>query len=253
VAKDEKGKAKGGTKQPGGKGGAGKPSSKPPAKPQQQQASAKKSGGGKGTAAATAPATGGHKEIAKDYVPRMQTLYFEKVVPALMEKLHLKNPMQVPKLNKIVINVGVGKGHEEPKLMESVIGEVSSITGMKPLITKAKTSISNFKLREGSPIGVKVTLRRKVMWEFLDRLYNLAIPRIRDFRGVSDKSFDGRGNYTLGIKEQIIFPEINYDSVEKLHGMDITFVTTARNDEQAREFLRELGMPFRKKDAPAQR
>ncbi|MDK9700215.1 MAG: 50S ribosomal protein L5 [bacterium] len=177
----------------------------------------------------------------------MQETYKEKVIPALMEKLKLTNPMQVPKLVKIVINVGVGKGHEEAKLLESVVGEVSSITGMKPIVTKAKKSISNFKLREGMPIGVKTTLRRTVMWEFLDRFFNLAVPRIRDFRGVSDKSFDGRGNYTLGIKEQIIFPEINYDSVEKLHGMDITFVTTALNDEHARELLRELGMPFRKK------
>ncbi len=244
MAKDDKskkgGSAKPGSAKPAAKGG------KPPA-----QQSKKASSGGKSAVAATAPAGGGHKEVPAGYIPRMQTVYHEKVVPALMEKLQLKNRMQVPRLNKVVINVGVGKGHEEAKLLDSVVGEVSSITGMKPLVTKAKKSISNFKLREGMPIGVKVTLRRKLMWEFLDRLFNLAIPRIRDFRGVSDKSFDGRGNYTLGVKEQIIFPEINYDSVEKLHGMDITFVTTARTDEHAREFLRELGMPFRKKETAA--
>ena len=248
MAKEDKSKQKGG--KPGGKPGA-KPAAKPAAKggkPAAPQAAAKAKGGGKASAVATAPASGGHQPIAADYIPRLQTIYTDKVIPALMEKLQLTNPMEVPKLKKIVINVGVGKGHEDAKLMESIIGEVSSITGMKPIVTKAKKSISNFKLREGMPIGVKVTLRRKVMWEFADRLFNLAIPRIRDFRGVSDKSFDGRGNYTLGVKEQIIFPEINYDSVEKIHGLDITFVTTAKNDEHAREMLRELGMPFRKKN-----
>ncbi|MCX7835390.1 MAG: 50S ribosomal protein L5 [bacterium] len=174
--------------------------------------------------------------------------YQEKVLPTLKEKLKLSNPMEVPKLHKVVINVGVGRSHDDTKYIDSVVGEVASITGLKPVITKAKKSISNFKLREGMPVGVKVTLRRAVMWEFVDKLFHLAIPRIRDFRGVSDKAFDGRGNYTLGIKEQIIFPEINYDAVERIHGMDITFVTTAKSDEHARELLRELGMPFRKRE-----
>lgn len=228
----------------------GKPTGKATA-PQKQQKSATPAKGkstGKGGVAATAPASGGHTTLDKSYKPRMQLFYEEKVIPALREKLQLKNPMEVPRLHKIVINVGIGKANEDAKLLDSVVGEVASISGMKPVVTKAKKSISNFKLREGMPVGVKVTLRRSIMWEFIDRLFHLSIPRIRDFRGVSDKAFDGRGNYTLGIKEQIIFPEVNYDAVERLHGMDITFVTTAKTDDQARELLRELGMPFRKRE-----
>lgn len=177
---------------------------------------------------------------------RLKDLYKKELVPALMEKFQYKNMMEVPKLEKIVINMGVGDAKENPKFLESAVNDLSIITGQRPVVTQAKKSVSNFKVREGMKIGAKVTLRGDRMYEFADRLLNVALPRVRDFRGVSARSFDGRGNYSLGIHEQLIFPEINYDKVEKVRGMDIVFVTTAKTDEEGREFLTLLGMPFAK-------
>jgi large subunit ribosomal protein L5 len=178
---------------------------------------------------------------------RLFKTYKEEIHAKLLDEFKLENKMAVPRLQKIVINVGVGEAIENAKLLDTVTSNVAAITGQKPVTTKSKKSISNFKLREGVPIGCKVTLRKKVMYEFLDRLINLALPRTRDFQGVPDKSFDGRGNYTLGIKEHTIFPEIDVDKVDKLHGMDITFVTTAETDEQAYALLKHFGMPFVKR------
>jgi large subunit ribosomal protein L5 len=177
--------------------------------------------------------------------PRLQRFYEETVRGKLQEQFGFSTPMRVPRLEKITINVGLGEASKNPKLLEKVVGEIGAITGQKAVVTKAKKAISNFGLREGVPVGVTVTLRRDRMWEFLDRLVNVAMPRIRDFRGVPTRSFDGRGNYTMGVKEQLIFPEIDYDKVEKIHGMDITFVTTTNRDDEALALLRELGMPFR--------
>jgi large subunit ribosomal protein L5 len=177
--------------------------------------------------------------------PRLQRFYEETVRGKLQEQFGFGTPMRVPRLAKITINVGLGEASKNPKLLEKVVAEIGAITGQKAVVTKAKKAISNFGLREGVPVGVTVTLRRDRMWEFLDRLVNVAMPRIRDFRGVPTRSFDGRGNYTMGVKEQLIFPEIDYDKVEKIHGMDITFVTTTTRDDEALALLRELGMPFR--------
>ncbi len=177
-------------------------------------------------------------------VPRLKKLYQEYVIPEMMKKFGYKNVAQVPRLVKIVINMGVGQATQDPKLLEMAMKELAKITGQQPVIRRARKSISNFKLRAGMAIGCKVTLRRERMYEFLDRLINAAIPRVRDFRGLSDKSFDGRGNYTLGIKEHVIFPEINVDEIERIFGMDITIVTTAKTDEEAYELLRLFGMPF---------
>lgn len=177
-------------------------------------------------------------------VPRLKERYDNEINPALMKKFGYKSPMQVPKLEKIVINMGVGDAKENAKALDAAAGDLAIITGQKPIITKAKKSVANFKIRQGMPIGCKVTLRGNRMYEFADKLLNIALPRVRDFRGVSDKAFDGRGNYSLGIKEQLIFPEIEYDKVEKVRGMDVVFVTTAKTDEEARELLRLLGMPF---------
>ncbi|RDV83375.1 50S ribosomal protein L5 [Ammonifex thiophilus] len=179
------------------------------------------------------------------YVPRLKKKYQEEVVPALMEKFGYKNVMEVPKLIKIVINMGLGEAVQNPKVIDAAVEDLKAITGQMPLITRAKRSIAGFKLRAGMPIGAKVTLRGHRMYDFLDKLINVVLPRVRDFRGVSPRSFDGRGNYTLGLKEQIIFPEIDYDKVDKIRGMDITIVTSAETDEEARELLRLLGMPFR--------
>lgn len=179
------------------------------------------------------------------YVPRLQEKYKEEIVPKLKEQFQYSSVMQVPKLDKICINQGIGEATQDKKLADTAQSELSLITGQKPVLTKAKKSISNFKLREDMVIGAKVTLRKKQMWEFLDRLLSVALPRVRDFRGVNDKSFDGRGNYTLGIKEQIIFPEIDIDKVNRITGMDITFVTTAQTDKEAYELLKEIGMPFK--------
>ena len=181
-------------------------------------------------------------------VPRLLEKYKKEVVPSLMKFFNFKSVMQVPKIQKIVLNIGVGQATQDPKILEDAAKELESIVGQKPAIRKAKKSISNFKLREGMNIGCMVTLRGAKMYEFLDRLINIAIPRIRDFRGVSDKSFDGRGNYTLGIKEHMIFPEVNVDKITRLYGMDITIVTSAKTDQQAYELLKALGMPFRKKE-----
>lgn len=177
---------------------------------------------------------------------RLRDDYENEIKKALTEKFGYKNVMQIPRLDKIVINMGVGEAKENAKIMESAVKDMTTISGQKPVVTKAKKSVANFKLREGMPIGCKVTLRGERMYEFADRLINLALPRVRDFRGVSAESFDGRGNYALGLKEQIIFPEIEYDKVDKVRGMDIIFVTTAQTDEEARELLRLFGMPFKR-------
>jgi large subunit ribosomal protein L5 len=179
---------------------------------------------------------------------RLSETYKKDIVPDLMKKFGYTSLMQVPRLNKIVINMGVGDAVADPKLLEEAVKELETITGQKPSIRKARKAISNFKLREGLNIGAKVTLRRERMYEFLDRLINIALPRVRDFRGLSDKSFDGRGNYSLGIKEQIIFPEINVDKIGKVLGMDVTIVTTAPSDNEAYELLQSFGVPFRKKE-----
>ena len=175
---------------------------------------------------------------------RLQEKYDNEVVQALMEKFGYKNIMEVPKLEKIVLNMGVGEAKDNSKVLDSAVSDMQIIAGQKPVITRAKKSIANFKLRENMPIGCKVTLRKTQMFEFADKLMNVALPRVRDFRGASSKAFDGRGNYAIGVKEQLIFPEIEYDKIDKIRGMDIIFVTTAKTDEEARELLRFLGMPF---------
>lgn len=175
---------------------------------------------------------------------RLNELYKSEVAPALMKKFEYKSVMQIPKLDKIVINVGCGEARENSKVVDAIVSDLAQITGQKPIICKAKKSVANFKLREGMPIGVKVTLRGDRMYEFLDRFYNLALPRVRDFRGINPNSFDGRGNYAMGIKEQLIFPEIDYDKIDKVRGMDIIMVTTANTDEEARELLKLMGAPF---------
>jgi len=171
--------------------------------------------------------------------------YRQEIVPQMMKKFNYKNVMEVPKLEKIVINMGVGEAIQNPKALEAAVNDLTQITGQRPIVTKARKSIAAFKLRSGMKIGCKVTLRGNRMYDFLDKLVNVVLPRVRDFRGVSPRSFDGRGNYTLGLREQVIFPEIDYDKVDKVRGMDITIVTTAKNDEEARELLRYVGMPFR--------
>ena len=176
---------------------------------------------------------------------RLKDKYLKEVKPALKEKFGYQNVMEIPKLEKVVINMGVGEATQNPKALDGAVADIMAITGQRPLVTRAKKSIAAFKLRAGVPIGAKVTLRGERMWEFVDRLINAALPRVRDFRGVSPKAFDGRGNYTLGLKEQLIFPEIDYDKIDKVRGMDVVFVTTAKTDEEAREMLRLMGMPFR--------
>jgi large subunit ribosomal protein L5 len=177
---------------------------------------------------------------------RLKDYYKNDVSPALMKKFGYKSVMQIPKLDKIVLNVGCGEARENAKVIDSVVSDITAITGQKPIITKAKKSVANFKLRQGMNIGVKVTLRQDKMYEFLDRLFNIALPRVRDFRGINPNSFDGRGNYSLGVKEQLIFPELEYDKIDKVRGMDIIFVTTAKTDEEARELLTMMGAPFAK-------
>jgi len=177
--------------------------------------------------------------------PRLRERYKKEVVPGLMKQFGYTSPMQVPRLDRIVINMGLGAAVGNPKVIDAAVEELKAITGQKPVVTRSKKAIANFKLREGLPIGAKVTLRRERMWEFLDRLVTLALPRVRDFRGTSPKAFDGAGNYTLGLKEQIVFPEIEFDRVESVKGMNITFVTTAESNEEAKELLARLGMPFR--------
>ncbi len=183
-----------------------------------------------------------------DYVPRLLETYKKEVVPQLMKRFGYKSVMQVPRLEKIVLNMGVGEAVQDSKQLDRAVEDLTVIAGQKPIVTRAKKSISNFKLREGNKIGCKVTLRRWRMYEFLDRLISIGIPRVRDFRGLSDRAFDGRGNYSLGIREQIIFPEIDYDKIDRIRGLDITIVTTARTDEECYELLAGFGMPFRRKN-----
>jgi len=201
--------------------------------------------GGKG-------AKGGSKNAAEafkydpDYTPRLADYYSDKVVPALRDKFKHGNSMMTPRLQKVVVNMGLGQAVANPKIIDSAVEDLRLITGQQPIVRRARKSIASFKLREGLPIGVKVTLRRNRMWEFVDRLFNIALPRVRDFKGVSPKGFDGQGNYTMGIKEQIVFPEIDYDKVDAIRGMNISFVTTAANNDEGRELLLLLGMPFRR-------
>ena len=182
--------------------------------------------------------------MADKKVPNLKAKYTAEVAPALMQKFGYKSTMQIPRLDKIVINVGCSEARENPKVLDAVVRDLTTIAGQQAVITKAKKSVANFKLREGMPIGAKVTLRGDKMWEFLDRLFSVALPRVRDFRGISADGFDGRGNYALGIKEQLIFPEIEYDKIDKIRGMDIVMVTTAQSDEEARELLTLIGAPF---------
>jgi len=220
-------------KQKGQKPADGKPQGKK-AKPEQVAAAADEASGKPSRPKANNRATA-----------RMRDKYVKEVLPALMKEFSLDNPMAAPKLEKIVVNMGVGEATQNAKLIDPAANEVGQITGQKPIITKAKKSIAQFKVREGNPIGVMVTLRGDRMYEFFDRLVNVALPRVRDFRGVPTKSFDGRGNFTLGVRDQLIFPEIDYSKVEKMKGMNITIVTTAGNDDQARALLKHMGMPFR--------
>lgn len=177
---------------------------------------------------------------------RLKTQYQQEVAPALMKKFEYKSVMQVPKIDKIVVNVGCGEARENAKVLDAVVSDLSTITGQKAIITKAKKSVANFKVREGMPVGAKVTLRGEKMWEFLDRLFNVALPRVRDFRGINGNAFDGRGNYALGLSEQLIFPEISYDQIDKIRGMNIVICTTANTDEEAKELLTLMGAPFEK-------
>ncbi|HSK89273.1 MAG TPA: 50S ribosomal protein L5 [Anaerolineales bacterium] len=176
----------------------------------------------------------------------MKERYEKEVVPALLKSLNLTNVMQVPRIEKVIVNIGMGEAMDNAKALDAAVGDLTQITGQKPVITKARKSIANFKLREGRAIGVKVTLRGERMWSFLDRLMNIALPRVRDFRGISPNAFDGRGNYTLGLREQLVFPEIDYDKIDKLRGLEVTIVTTGRNDDEGRQLLQMMGMPFKK-------
>jgi len=228
-------------KAPGGKGGgaAGR-GGQAPARPK----------GGKGAPAAEpAGPPAKRASVSGTVPPRMRERFRTAVVPAMMKERGYGNPFQVPRLSKVVINMGVGEGKENPKVLDFATADLQAISGQRPVITRAKKSIANFKLRENVPIGCKVTLRGPRMYEFLDRLVNVALPRVRDFKGVPPKGFDGRGNYNMGLKEQIIFPEIVYDKVDKVRGMDITMVTTARTDEEAKALLTHLGVPFRTAEA----
>ncbi len=231
-ATDAKAKKSGEAKKPGD------PKKSAPPKP--------KGEGTKGAAEKVQPAAASEPSAPEPKVePRLREKYRAAVVPALMQQFGYKNVMQVPRLQKIVVNVGLGAAVANPKLLDGAVAEIAAITGQKPVITRARKSIASFKLRAKMPIGVTVTLRRERMWEFFDRLVTLSLPRVRDFRGVSPRAFDGLGNYTLGLKEQIVFPEINFDKVDHTHGMNVTFVTTAKTNEEAKQLLGHLGMPFR--------
>jgi large subunit ribosomal protein L5 len=226
---------------------------KPSLTPEQEaEAAAKKAAraeakakGGKGGKAKAAAAEVAQERVKRDKPARLRTLYNNEIKQKLQAELGIKNPMEVPKLTKITINMGIGEAVTNPKLLDSAVEELGAITGQRPVVTKAKKSIAVFKLRAGQKIGAMVTLRKDHMYEFLDRLVNFALPRVRDFKGVSPKSFDGRGNYTMGVREEIIFPEINFEKLDKAKGMNITFNTTAANDDQSRALLRHFGMPFR--------
>jgi len=208
-------------------------------------AAAKSGKGGAAAAPAAAPEKAARPKPTGETPPRLRDRYRTAVIPALMKERGYGNPFQVPRLDKVVLNMGVGEGKENAKVLDFATADLQAITGQKPVVTRAKKSIANFKLRENSPIGCKVTLRGARMYEFVDRLINVALPRVRDFKGVPPKAFDGRGNYALGLKEQVIFPEIVYDKVDKVRGMDVIVVTTARTDEEAKALLTHLGMPFR--------
>ncbi len=229
----------------GAKGEGGEPSPKPKA----ERAEKSGKGGGKKGKGGEASASGAVVEAGAsttDIVPpRLIAVYRERAIPALIKQFQYKNPMQVPRLEKIVINMGLGAAVANPKIIDTAVEELKAISGQKPVVTRAKKAIANFKLRAGIPIGAMVTLRRGRMWEFLDRLVAIGLPRTRDFKGVSRKAFDGKGNYTLGLREQIIFPEINYDKIDAIKGLNISFVTTAKTDEEGRALLQQLGMPFR--------
>src|SRR3954466_3761821 len=216
-----------------------------PVVPKQEGEKKPKKGSREKKAPATIQAAQGKANAKGDHPARLADAYKTNVIPLLMKDFGYKNPMQVPKIEKIVVNMGLGEAISNNKLIEQAQEQMMAISGQKPVITKARKSIANFKLREGQSIGAMVTLRSARMYEFFDRLVSIALPRVRDFKGVSSKSFDGKGNYTLGIREQIIFPEINYDKIEKIKGMNITIVTTAKNDEEGRALLRHMGMPFR--------
>jgi len=226
-------------KAPAGKAGAA------PGGARGGQAAARPKGGGKPAPAAEPKAPGKRASVSGTVPPRMRDRFRATVVPAMMKERGYGNPFQVPRLEKVVINMGVGEGKENPKVLDFATADLQAIAGQRPVITRAKKSIANFKLRENLPIGCKVTLRGPRMYEFLDRLVNVALPRVRDFKGVPPKGFDGRGNYNMGLKEQVIFPEIVFDKVDKVRGMDITMVTTARTDEEAKALLTHLGVPFR--------
>jgi large subunit ribosomal protein L5 len=218
---------------------------KPKAPQQPQKAGAKGQPRKGGDAAAAAPAVKARPKGTGEVAPRLKERFHQSVVASLLKERGYTNPWQVPRLHKIVINMGVGEGRDNAKILDFATADLQAISGQKPVITRAKKSIANFKLREGVPIGAKVTLRGARMYEFLDRLVNVALPRVRDFKGVPPKGFDGRGNYALGLREQLIFPEIVYDKVDKVRGMDVNIVTTARTDDEARALLIQLGMPFR--------
>lgn len=210
------------------------------------EAKAKRGGKKESAADSVVIAAAGETRVSPGTTPRFQTIYKEKVVPALMKEFQFKNSMQVPRLQKIVINCAVKDAVGNPKVLESAVADLMLITGQKPILTRARKAIAAFKVRKGLPVATCVTLRRARMYEFLDRLINITLPRVRDFKGVNPKAFDGRGNYSLGLKEQIIFPEINYDKVDKIRGMTVTITTSAKNNEHARSLLTEFGMPFRK-------
>jgi large subunit ribosomal protein L5 len=229
------------SKKPGEAKKSGDPKKSVPPKPKPKP---KPKGEGKKGAAEKAEAAEPSEPEPK-VEPRLRQKYRTAVVPALMQQFGYKNVMQVPRLQKIVVNVGLGAAVANPKLLDGAVAEIAAITGQKPVITRARKSIASFKLRAKMPIGVTVTLRRERMWEFFDRLVTLSLPRVRDFRGVSPRAFDGLGNYTLGLKEQIVFPEVNFDKVDHTHGMNVTFVTTAKTNEEAKQLLGHLGMPFR--------
>ena len=216
----------------------------PAAAPEKADAADKPARAPKAAKSEEAPKAEKGPRMPKGYTPRLKADYDERIVPAMTERFGYKNRMEVPRLDKIVINMGVGEATQDKKKVETAAAEMQAISGQKPVITKAKKSIAQFKLREGMPIGCKVTLRRERMYEFLDRLVTVALPRVRDFRGLNPKSFDGRGNYAMGLKEQIIFPEINYDQIDKVRGMDVIVTTTAKTDEEARELLRLFNFPF---------
>ena len=216
----------------------------PAAAPEKADAADKPARAPKAAKSEEAPKAEKGPRMPKGYTPRLKADYDERIVPAMTERFGYKNRMEVPRLDKIVINMGVGEATQDKKKVETAAAEIQAISGQKPVITKAKKSIAQFKLREGMPIGCKVTLRRERMYEFLDRLVTVALPRVRDFRGLNPKSFDGRGNYALGLKEQIVFPEINYDQIDKVRGMDVIVTTTAKTDEEARELLRLFNFPF---------